>query len=144
LVLKYPQLAGAVKHLEARALPEGGFAARGTESFRSDATAWAIVALSRSVPNHPLVDRARDRLAAAQGSDGRVSVSKEHGEAFWPTALSVLAWHGSRAHELQYGLGIQFLLRTMGRHWHKNLDAPMGHDPSIPGWPWIDGTHSWI
>ena len=130
--------------LESRALPEGGFPARGGDPFRSDATAWAILAMSRSVPNHPLVDRARDRLAAAQGPDGRVSMSKEHEAAFWPTALSVLAWHGSQAHGPQCDLGIQFILRTMGRHWSKIPDAPTGHDPSISGWPWIDGTHSWI
>jgi hypothetical protein len=133
-----------VRLLESRALPEGGFPARGGDPFRSDATAWAILAMSRSVPNHPLVDPARNRLATAQGSDGRVSMSKEHEEAFWPTALSVLAWHGSQAHEHYYGLGIQFLLKTMGHHWSKIPDAPTGHDPSIPGWPWIDGTHSWI
>lgn len=133
-----------MKLLESRTLPEGGFPAKGGDPFRSDATAWAILAISRSVPNHPLVDPARDRLATAQGHDGRVSMSKEHEEAFWPTALSVLAWHGSQAHEPHYGLGIQFLLKTMGRHWSKIPDAPTGHDPSIPGWPWIDGTHSWI
>ncbi|HSL05658.1 MAG TPA: hypothetical protein VK901_19210 [Nitrospiraceae bacterium] len=37
-----------------------------------------------------------------------------------------------------------FLLKTRGRHRSKNPDDPVGHDPSIPGWPWIDGTHSWI
>jgi hypothetical protein len=130
--------------LESRALPEGGFPARGGDPFRSDATAWAILAMSRSVPNHPLVDPARDRLAAAQGPDGRVSMSKEHEEAFWPTALSVLAWHGSRAHEPQSNRGVQFLLKITGHHWRKGFDDPIGHDPGIPGWPWIDGTHSWI
>jgi len=134
-----------VRLLESRALPEGGFSARDGDSFRSEATAWAILAMSRSVPNHPLVGPARDRLATAQGLDGRVSMSKEHEEAFWPTALSVLAWHGSQAHESQSIRGVQFLLKITGHHWRKGGgDDPIGHDPGIPGWPWIDGTHSWV
>ena len=130
--------------LESRALPEGGFPARGGERFRSDATAWAILALSRLVPGHPLLGPARDRLTTAQDPDGRVSMSREHEEAFWPTALSVLAWHGSQVHESHGNQGVQFLLKTTGQHRSKNPDDPVGHDPSIPGWPWIDGTHSWI
>lgn len=133
-----------MKLLESRSLPEGGFPARGGDPFRSDATAWAILALSRLVPGHPLMGPARDRLKTAQDPDGRVSMSREHEEAFWPTALSVLAWHGSEAHEPHSSRGVQFLLKTTGQHRSKNPDDPVGHDPSIPGWPWIDGTHSWI
>jgi hypothetical protein len=130
--------------LESRALPEGGFPAKSGEPFRSDATAWAILALSQLTSDHPLLGLARDRLKTAQDPDGRVSISREHEEVFWPTALSVLAWHGSQAHEPHGSRGIQFLLKTTGQHRRKNPDDPVGHDPSIPGWPWIDGTHSWI
>ena len=130
--------------LESRALSEGGFPARGGEPFRSDATAWAILALSRLAPGHPLLGSARDRLTTAQDPDGRVSMSREHEEAFGQPALSVLAWHGSQAHEPHCSRGVQFLLKTTGQHRSKNPDDPVGHDTSIPGWPWIDGTHSWI
>jgi hypothetical protein len=130
--------------LESRALPEGGFSPRGGDPFRSDATAWGILALSRIAPDHSLLGPARDRLTTAQDPDGRVSMSREHEEAFWPTALSVLAWNGSQVHQPHCSRGVQFLLNTSGRHWKKESDNPMGHDPNIPGWPWIDGTHSWI
>ncbi len=133
-----------MKLLESRSLPEGGFPARGGEPFRSDATAWAILVLSRRTPGHSLLGTARDRLTTAQDSDGRVSMSREHEEAYWPTALSVLAWHRSQAHEVHFSRGVQFLLKTTGQHGSKNSDDPAGHDPSIPGWPWIESTHSWI
>jgi len=133
-----------MKLLESRASPEGGFLARSGEPFRSDATAWAILALSRLAPAHPLLGPARDRLTTAQDPDGRVSMSREHEEAFWPTALSVLAWNGSQVHESHRSRGVLFLLKTTGHHWRKGPDDPIGHDPSVPGWPWIDGTHSWI
>ena len=130
--------------LESRALPEGGFSARGGEPFRSDATAWAILALSRLGAAHPLLGSARDRLTTAQDPDGRVSMSRQHQEAFWPTALSVLAWYGSQAHEPHCSRGVLFLLKTTGQHRSKNPADPVGHDPGILGWPWVDGTHSWI
>ena len=142
--LKDSQLNNALRLLESRALPEGGFRARSGEPFRSDATAWAILALSGLASGHPLLGPGRDRLATAQDPDGRVSISREHEEVFWPTALSILAWHGSEAHETHSSRGVLFLLKTTGQHRSKNPDDPVGHDPSIPGWPWIDGTHSWI
>jgi hypothetical protein len=71
-------------------------------------------------------------------------MSRGHGAAFWPTALSVLAWKGSQVHEVYGSRGVQFLLHTTGNHWKKGPDDPFGHDPSVPGWPWIEGTHSWI
>ena len=142
--LTQSHLAGAATLLESRALPEGGFPARGGDSFRSDATAWAILVLSRVDTAHPILGPARDRLTTAQDSDGRVSISRGHEEAIWPTALAVLAWYGSQAHEHHCSRGVQFLLNTTGHHWSKTPDAPTGHNPSILGWPWIDGTHSWI
>ena len=142
--LKDSQLNSTIRLLESRALPEGGFSARGGEPFRSDATAWAILALSRLTSAHPLLGLARDRLTIAQDPDGKVSISREHEEAFWPTALSVLAWHGSQAHEPHCSRGVQFLLNTTGHHFRKGPDDPTGHDPSIPGWPWIGDTHSWV
>lgn len=71
-------------------------------------------------------------------------MSRGHEEAFWPTALSVLAWNGSQVHERHSSRAVEFLLNTTGNHWKKGPDDPFGHDPSVLGWPWIDGTHSWI
>jgi hypothetical protein len=39
---------------------------------------------------------------------------------------------------------VEFLLQTAGHHFPKEPGAPYGHDPSIPGWPWIDRSHSWV
>lgn len=130
--------------LEARALPEGGFPSRTGESFRSDATAWAILPLLFFDCRHALLGPARTRLAQAQGDDGSVSIATDHAEAYWPTALSVLAWNGSALYDAQRQRGVQFLLDTTGQHWKKQPNDPVQHDPSIPGWSWIAGTHSWV
>lgn len=130
--------------LEARALPDGGFPSRSGEPFRSDATAWAILTLLSFDRHHPLLGSARARLAEAQSGNGSISISTNHADAYWPTALSVLAWNNSSLHETSRKRGIEFLLVAMGKHWKKRPDDPYGHDPSIAGWSWIADTHSWV
>ncbi|MBM4295072.1 MAG: hypothetical protein FJ126_09265 [Deltaproteobacteria bacterium] len=35
------------------------------------------------------------------------------------------------------------MLQTPGQHFPRPADAPYEHDPTLQGWPWIAGTHSW-
>lgn len=125
-------------------LPNGGFPPRSGESFRSDSTAWAILPLRFFDSRHSLLAPAMDRLAEAQAGDGSISIATDHTDAYWPTALSILAWGGSIVHETQRQGGVRFLLETTGRHWIKGPDEPIQHDPKIPGWSWISNTHSWV
>jgi hypothetical protein len=110
--------------LSQRALPNGGFSGRTGCGYRPDATAWAILALVAVGSRKNLVQLARSQLAAEQMQDGRVSLSPDHPQAFWPTALAVIAWQGSLAHRLHQLRALKFLLDT--------------------GWPWIGDTHSWV
>ena len=130
--------------LEMRALPQGGFPPQSGEPFRCDATAWAMLPLLFFNPHHSLLGSAGARLAEAQAGDGSVSIARDHTKAYWPTALSVLAWSHSPVHASHSHRGVQFLLGAAGRHWKKEPDAPTQHDPSIPGWSWIADTHSWV
>lgn len=144
MALKHPHVESALRSLEARALPEGGFPSKSGEPFRSDATAWAILPLLFFDRNHPLLGSARARLAQVQAADGSVSVAVDHTDAYWPTAISVLAWSGSPVHDAPRHRGVQFLLDVTGRHWKKEAGDSVGHDTSIPGWSWIADTHSWV
>jgi hypothetical protein len=79
--------------------------------------------------------------------DGRLSVSPNHPQAIWPTPLAILAWHASPSHRESQSRALEFLLATGGKHWkkgEKGADAFVGHDPFLRGWPWIEGTHSWV
>lgn len=80
----------------------------------------------------------------SQLSDGRVCVSPEHPEAFWPTPLAILAWQGSHSHKEPQSHAIEFLVATTGRHWQRKANSPLSHDTGIQGWPWIENTHSWV
>jgi hypothetical protein len=83
-------------------------------------------------------------MAGSQLSDGRIPVIKEDPTAFWPTPLAMLAWKKVGGFELELNLSADFLLATTGYHYPRKEGAPIGHDTSIKGWPWIENTHSWI
>lgn len=133
-----------IEKLSERALPTGGFCSRNGSGYRTDATAWAAVALATLGMREDLVQSARSRLAEDQMEDGRLSVSPNHPQAFWPTPLAILAWHASPSHREPQSRALEILLATAGKHWKKSEDAVICNDPSIRGWPWIENTHSWV
>ena len=127
-----------------RQISSYGFADLPSGTFRPDATAWALIVLRRQSVEAQRIKKARDRLVDYQMLDGRVVISPDHQDAYWPTPLAIMAWHGSTSHQKMSLKATHFLLRTTGVHWEKHEDDVVGHDTSIPGWPWIDQTHSWI
>jgi hypothetical protein len=134
----------AVETVRKRSISEGGFAMYDGESFRPDATAWAVLALEASGSGQHLKNAACQRLARSQLSDGRITVFEGYPESYWPTPLALLAWKKVQGFESQAELATQFLLNTSGKHWSKQKDSASAHDTSIKGWPWIEGTYSWI
>ena len=127
-----------------RALAAGGFAGSAGGPYAPDATAWAVLGLAAAGAGAERLPPARARLAAGQAADGRVSLDHGHPEAFWVTPLAALAWHGEPRHAAAESRAVGFLLATTGRHWPKQPGHPVGHDPSIRGWPWIENTHSFV
>jgi hypothetical protein len=137
-------LTEAVGLLKERALPEGGFRSGVGGGYRPDATAWAVMALRGAGAGSGLLAPALERLAADQAPDGRLCISPRHPETFWPTPLGILAWQGVPDFVQAQTRAVQFLLSTTGEHHPNPPDSPTAHDSSIPGWPWVAGTHSWV
>jgi len=99
-----------------------------------DATAWAVVALvAAGSPAKGMITTARTRLAAGQLKDGRVTISEEYPQTFWPTPLAILAWQGSVTQSKAQAAAINFLLNTAGMHWKKDLIARFVMITSIKG-----------
>jgi hypothetical protein len=138
------EFTSSLQQVIARVATDGGFGDRAGGPYRPDATAWAILALDYGHPDGHLLRHARSRLASGQREDGRVCISPDHPEASWPTSLSVLAWEGSPVHHEACSRAVRFLLEHEGYHWKKSSDDSIGHDTTLRGWPWIDGTHSWV
>jgi hypothetical protein len=127
-----------------RILQEGGFADRPQGQYRVDATAWAILACQALDVEGDLLERHRARLVRQQGQDGRIWLSPEHPESYWPTTLAVLAWNNSSASLTASNRAVHFLLESSGEHYPRKPKDALGHDPLLKGWAWIGGTHSWI
>lgn len=123
---------------------EGGFSEHDDGDPRPDATAWSIIALANSGGQNQELDRSRQMLVSRQSEDGRIALAPAHPEAFWPTALVSLALQGDPAYHASQNRAIQFLIEASGTHAPRPADSPLCHDSSIPGWPWVDATHSWV
>lgn len=139
-----PAISRGLGQLQERALADGGFAMHPGGEFRPDATAWAVIALTALGADPELADAARQRLAACQLTDGRVSVSPDHPESYWPTPLAILAWQGTPAYREAREQAASFLLATSGRHWKREPESFMAHDTDIQGWSWRSDTFAWV
>ena len=137
-------ISNLINQLKERQLASGGFALKISGVYHPEATCWAILALSGDPANRDIIMRARARLAADQFSDGRVCLSREHPEAFWPTYLAVVAWHHSPEHQKNQAQAVHFLLETSGKHWPKKPNSPVASNTNLKGWSWIAGTYSWV
>jgi len=142
--LSSPALTYVETELLTRVCTDGGFSNRRGDSYRADATAWAIIALSSIDADRKCIQSAIARLTADQWDDGRIGISRGHAEAFWPTSLAILALLGSPGYSENRARSTRFLLETTGRHWKKLAHDPMAHNPALKGWPWIAETHSWV
>jgi hypothetical protein len=73
-----------------------------------------------------------------------VGVSAQLDQPRWPTSHALLL--GCQLPELQRFCqqAADYLLGVQGLTWPRRHDDVTGHDTNIPGWPWVDQTHSWV
>ena len=127
-----------------RRLPDGGFSESPIGAFQVVATAWGVLTSRAFGDSHESLNRSYSRLADEQRPDGRVCVSRHHPASYWPTPLAVLAWPNSSVSQSARSRALRFMLATGGTHFAKKNDDPSGHDTNLRGWPWVEGTHSWV
>jgi hypothetical protein len=94
-------------------------------------------------------ERARRWLTDHQARDGTLGVDDHNPAPHWPTALAILAWRLAPAREVvaksSYSSAIEratkSILATAGQRLPRTVD--LGHDTTLVGWNWAEGTHSW-
>ncbi len=113
-------------------------------------TALAALALAASDPltgreqSRAAVRDAADWLAGLQQRDGALGIAPDLPQPRWTTALGVLVWSTSGRFLTARNKAVDWLLDRQGTTWTPDVAEPFGHDPRIPGWPWVEGTHSWL
>lgn len=140
----YRLIPKCIEMIVGRSLKGGGFAQRQNGKFRPDATAWSVLALSTGNIYGDVVENACVRLAASQLPDGSIPLDEDLENAYWPTALVILAWKSAGGFENEIKRAAKFLVKTSGLHFPREINSPNGHDTAIRGWSWIEKTHSWI
>jgi hypothetical protein len=134
----------SIETIVGRSLKGGGFVQRQSGEYRPDATAWGILALSEKRAFREIVENAGRRLSSGRLPDGSVPVSQNFDDAYWPTALAVLAWRKAGGFEDDIERASGFLLKTSGSHFQREKNSPYGHDTALRGWSWTEKTHSWV
>jgi hypothetical protein len=116
------------------------------QSAMSEPTALASLALlatdDPAGSSFPLVQQAGATLAGWQQPDGSVGIAANQPTPAWPTAMAVLLWRVEGRRQDQLHKAVRWLTRRTGLP--VPLEAVTGHDTTIPGWPWVEGTHGWI
>jgi hypothetical protein len=124
----------------------------------TEPTALAALALV----GHARPDRARPLLhwlADVQQASGRLGTTADADSPGWPTSLALLAWLAAAHSARRFGT-VAWSPEDLDRWQHASLRATtwilgtqgetlqhadfLGHDTTLVGWPWVDGTHSWV
>jgi hypothetical protein len=107
--------------------------------------AVALLAHGRETAARPVLDW----LTSQQASDGSLGVESGQSSPHWGTGLAVLAWQAaqdSSLREARYAKAaeraVSSILRSQGMPIERGDWS--GHDTTLRGWPWVDGTHSWL
>ncbi len=121
----------------------GGVARIPGEAESIDSTAWAIRALNFLNPGDDLARAGQLYLGTMQQQNGSVSLTLDMPGVTWPTSLALLAWNTDKRFENERIKATQFLLESKGRVLEKQPEM-IAHNVKLPGWPWVDGTYSWV
>jgi hypothetical protein len=115
-----------------------------------EATALATLALAGSFPqthadqSHAAVVAAADWLSGLQQRDGALGISPDLPQPRWTTPLGILVWQAADRAQDARRKAVEWLLARQGNTGDSEVGDQFGHDPRIPGWPWVEGTHSWL
>lgn len=126
-------------------LAVGGY--RDDDPPATEPTALAAIALTAGGRLAPAREAA-DWLAAQQLADGSLGVRPGEDEPKWTTSLALSAWRALDRTERRSRFSerrrraVAWLLGAESRSLPRDPD--LGHDPTLVGWPWADGTHAWV
>lgn len=128
--------------------PNGGWGYHARATPCAEPTALACMALSDSPDARLAVENGLQWLAHLQRKDGGVKICEDVPAPCWPTGLAALAWlhppsAGPDQHRDHIERAISWLCRTKGLPIPPRPDV-FGHDTTLTGWSWVEGTHSWI
>ena len=127
--------------------PDGGWSYYAGKQSWLEPTFYGALALH----GDPAADRAWSLLQSWQAADGSWPPAAGTAISGWGTALCLTLAHVRGDLGEPYRKGVDYLLRTVGTEselWRRALARIGFYDPgrnlSLHGWPWKEGTSSWV
>jgi hypothetical protein len=92
------------------------------------------------------VKRGAEWLATLQQADGSLGVCASLPQPGWATPYAILLWSAldTLAPERQRAAAWLLAQKGLRPPASDNTRIPVGHNPMLVGWPWIEKTHSWL
>ena len=130
----------------------GGWGYRKDSRRLIEPSALAALSLIASAPEGGDADGSESREVALDVANWMAGLAQPNGstgmgpkmpEPAWPTAFALWLWSALDAQKEAAAKATELLIARKGL----TSDAPydhLGHDPSIEGWPWYDGTAAWV
>jgi len=135
--------------LAERQLPSGGWSYLNSSQISLEATCLAAIA-SDSPYSAATAPGTRALLRLQQRDGGWPALAGDR-ESSWTTALALCALNQTNDFADSREKAFRWLLKERGRegHWlwrwkFKTTDRNVQFDPDKYGWPWSDGTASWV
>ena len=131
----------------------GAWGYRSDRGPSAEPTALACLGLSSCQGGMPArsrdnpIQRGADWLLSLQNGNGSLEIAPSLSTPCWATAHAILLWKVLKVHSQARGRAAAWLLEEEGSPVAVDpayLGSVVGHDPTLIGWPWIDGTHSWV
>jgi len=99
-----------------------------------------------SASDRPPAREAASWLARLQLQDGAVPAAPGPSLPGWATPHAMLLWSRLDAFDEHRRHARDWLLSSKGRSTQSSAEDRLtcAHDPSLIGWPWVPGTHSWL
>ena len=131
----------------------GAWAYRSDQGPSAEPTALACLGLWSCQGDPPArsrdsaIQRGADWLLSLQNGNGSLGINPSLSSPCWATAHAILLWKVLDVHSQARERAAAWLLAEKGSPVAVDpayLGSVVGHDPTLIGWPWIDGTHSWV
>lgn len=107
-------------------------------------SALAVLATDPGGSVEPAVREAADWLAGIQQADGSVGLSAQLATPGWSTPYALLLWSAVGSYSAERQKAVAWLLESSGLTRPPGGAGVIGHDRTIPGWPWVSGTCAWL
>lgn len=103
-----------------------------------------LLSVDQSAETLAVARQASEWLAFLQQSDGSLGLSASLSTPNWTTSYAILLWATDEKFRLPRARAANWLIRQRGSTFPRDSKGVLKHDPSIPGWPWVAATHSWV